>query len=110
MKWLRLKQKTLIEKIQEYAIMDTESREKEMKKIKLLRIIGLALGIVSFIWFLAPYAVAGVLNIGNITGMGSGFGKNCRMVVPNLLCKRVICDISRMDIRLNGDKCIQKPV
>ena len=40
-----------------------------MKNITLLQIIGLAVGIVCFVWFLAPYAVAGVLNIGNITGI-----------------------------------------
>ncbi len=36
---------------------------------KLLRITGLIIGIVFFLWFLAPYMVAGILNIGNITGL-----------------------------------------
>lgn len=33
------------------------------------RIIGLAVGILCFIWFLIPCAAAGILNIGNMTGL-----------------------------------------
>ena len=39
------------------------------KIVKLLRLAGVIIGAVCFLWFLAPFTVAGILNIGNITGM-----------------------------------------
>lgn len=36
---------------------------------RLLRLVGILLGGVCFLWFLAPLTVAGILNIGNLTGM-----------------------------------------
>lgn len=40
-----------------------------MSKKNWLRGIGIILGVVFLLWFLAPYMIAGILNIGNITGI-----------------------------------------
>ena len=34
-----------------------------------LRLIGIIVGVIAFLWFLLPFIVAGILNIGNATGM-----------------------------------------
>ena len=38
-------------------------------KSKMIRIIFIIVGLIIFLWFLLPFMVAGILNIGNITGM-----------------------------------------
>ena len=45
-------------------------QKQEPKSMKgLIRLLVLVLGIVLLLWFLMPFTVAGILNIGNITGM-----------------------------------------
>ena len=36
---------------------------------RVLRFIGVVIGTIGFLWFLLPFVVAGILNIGNITGI-----------------------------------------
>ena len=38
-------------------------------KHRMIRIIFIIVGVLGFLWFLLPFAVAGILNIGNVTGM-----------------------------------------
>lgn len=45
------------------------SKKQFINKYRTLRIIGLIIGITLFLWFALPCLVAGILNIGNITGM-----------------------------------------
>lgn len=45
-----------------------EKREKK-DRIRVLRVIGVFLGIICLLWFWAPLAVAGIINIGNVTGI-----------------------------------------
>lgn len=40
-----------------------------ISKKQMTRILILAIGVVAFLWFAVPFVVAGILNIGNITGM-----------------------------------------
>lgn len=48
-------------------------KEKKIKKnskaSRILRFIGVIIGTIFFLWFLLPFLVAGILNIGNLTGM-----------------------------------------
>jgi uncharacterized SAM-binding protein YcdF (DUF218 family) len=45
-------------------------KEPKAKSVKvLIRLLALVLCIILFLWFLMPFTVAGILNIGNITGM-----------------------------------------
>ena len=46
-----------------------ENMKKNSVISRVLRFIGVVLGTVLFLWFLLPYLVAGILNIGNLTGM-----------------------------------------
>ena len=43
--------------------------KKNLGLCKVLRVIGAIVGVLLFLWFLLPYMVAGILNIGNMTGM-----------------------------------------
>ena len=43
--------------------------KKNLGLCKVLRVIGAIVGALLFLWFLLPYMVAGILNIGNMTGM-----------------------------------------
>ena len=40
----------------------------------MLRLIGMILGVIAFIWFMIPFTFSGVINIGNITGMIAAAG------------------------------------
>lgn len=43
--------------------------KKNLGLCRVLRVIGIIVGMISFFWFLLPFMVAGILNIGNVTGM-----------------------------------------
>lgn len=43
--------------------------KKNSVESRVLRFIGIVIGTILFLWFLLPLAVAGILNIGNITGI-----------------------------------------
>ena len=43
--------------------------KKNLVTGRVLRGIGIAIGVIAFLWFLLPFLVAGILNIGNVTGM-----------------------------------------
>lgn len=47
----------------------SENKKRQKRWTKLLRLLGLIIGIVCLLWFWAPLAAAGILNIGNITGI-----------------------------------------
>ena len=51
----------------EEKIVKKEYKKKSIKTF--LRLLVVVVGIVLFLWFLMPFTVAGILNIGNITGM-----------------------------------------
>jgi len=48
--------------------------EYDMKKNsvvgRMLRFIGVVVGTIAFLWFMLPFVVAGIMNIGNVTGIG----------------------------------------
>lgn len=46
-------------------------RKKYVEKPHRFRIVCLVIGIILFLWFALPFLVAGILNIGNITGMAA---------------------------------------
>ena len=47
----------------------SENRNTNSVASRVLRFIGVVIGAVFFLWFLLPFVVAGILNIGNLTGM-----------------------------------------
>lgn len=44
--------------------------KKSSVAIRVLRLIGVVVGIIAFLWFMLPFVVAGIMNIGNATGIG----------------------------------------
>lgn len=56
---------------------------KQKKRICMIQIIGIVIGIILFLWFFVPFLVAGILNIGNITGMFvAGLWIGCMIGMP----------------------------
>ncbi|MBQ2902617.1 MAG: YdcF family protein [Agathobacter sp.] len=47
----------------------SENMKKNSVIRRVLRFIGVVLGTILFLWFLLPFLVAGILNIGNVTGI-----------------------------------------
>ena len=43
--------------------------KRSLESSRMIRIIGVIIGIIFFLWFLLPFVVAGILNIGNMTGL-----------------------------------------
>ena len=46
-----------------------ESMKKNLAISRVYRVIGVVIGIIAFLWFLLPFVVAGIMNIGNATGI-----------------------------------------
>ncbi len=44
-------------------------KRNDIKKNLGLRVVGIVIGVIAFLWFLLPFIVAGILNIGNVTGI-----------------------------------------
>ena len=43
--------------------------KKNLVVSRVIRFVGVVVGTIAFLWFLLPFVVAGILNIGNMTGM-----------------------------------------